>query len=272
MSESDAREGTPAEDESGEEARSTPAARTVREERSLSPMRRTIAERLGESYRNAVHVTLSREVDAEALIEAVDRANGERVNGKREKTERVNGEPADVSLLDVLLLAVSATLSDHPAFNATFEDGSHRTYEEHNVAVAVAIEAGLVTPVIADVGSKSIAEVARERRRLTERVQSGDYSMSDLRGSTFTVSNLGPLGVDSFTPIVNPPEVAILGVGRTRERAEPAGSGVDSDVAFRRWLTVDLSIDHRVVDGADGARFLETLADRVEDVGSLFDG
>jgi len=239
---------------SDEHDRTSPAPRTVTEERTLSPMRRTIADRLGESYRNAVHVTLSREVDAEALVDVADRADDEL--------------GAEVSLLDVLLLAVSETLEQHPAFNATFEDGAHRVYDEHNLAVAVAIEAGLVTPVIADVGGKSLAEVAAERRRVTDLVQAGDHSMSDLRGGTFTVSNLGPLGVDSFTPIINPPQVAILGVGRTRERAAPAADGVE----FRRTLTLDLSIDHRVVDGADGARFLGTLAEHVEDAGALVDG
>ena len=228
----------------------TPAPRTVREERSLSPMRKTIAERLSESYREAVHVTVSREVDAEALVAAAEAAN----------EGDAGAEDVDVSLLDVLLVAVSATLAEHPAFNATFEDGTHRVYEEHNLAVAVAIEAGLVTPVVADVGSKSLAEVAGERRRLTERVQSGEFTMSDLQGSTFTVSNLGPLGVDSFTPVINPPEVAILGVSRLRERARPADAGVE----FRREVTLDLSIDHRVVDGADAARFLSTLAEHVE--------
>jgi pyruvate dehydrogenase E2 component (dihydrolipoamide acetyltransferase) len=122
--------------------------------------------------------------------------------------------------------------------------------------------------VIADVGAKSIAEVATERRRLTDLVQAGDHSMSDLRGGTFTVSNLGPLGVDAFTPIINPPEVAILGVNRLRDRAVPVASGVE----FRRQLPVDLSIDHRVVDGADGARFLATLAEHVEDPDALLDG
>ena len=239
---------------SDEHDRTSPAPRTVTEERTLSPMRRTIADRLGESYRNAVHVTLSREVDAEALVDVADRAD-----------EELGGE---VSLLDVLLLAISETLEQHPAFNATFEDGTHRVYEEHNLAVAVAIEAGLVTPVIADVSGKSLAEVAADRRRVTALVQAGDHSMSDLRGGTFTVSNLGPLGVDSFTPIINPPEVAILGVGRTRERARPAGDGVE----FHRGMTLDLSIDHRVVDGADGARFLGTLAEHVEDAGALVDG
>lgn len=233
--------------------RSTPAERTVEEERSLSPMRRTIAKRLSESYREAVHVTLSRELDAEALVEATARADEE--------------ADVEISILDPLLMAVSATLEEHPIFNATFEDETLRVYDEHNVSIAVAVEAGLVTPVVADVASQSLSELARERRRVTELVQAGEHSMSDLRGSTFTVSNLGPLGVDSFTQIINPPEVAILGVGRIRERATSSESGVE----FRKHLTVDLSLDHRVVDGADGARFLETLAGYVEEAQTFVD-
>lgn len=219
------------------------AERTVREERSLSKMRQTIASRLQESYQNAVHVTVSREVDVEELLRATETADA-----------RLD---ADVSVFDLLLCALSATLDDHPAFNATFEDGTHRLYEEHNVATAVDIEAGLVAPVVRDVGSKSLAEVTAERRRLTETVQSGEYAMSDLRGGTFTVTNLGTLGVDSFTPVINPPEVAILGVNRIRERALRGDGGVE----FRRQMNVDLSFDHRVVDGADAARFLDTLKD-----------
>ncbi|WP_435176421.1 2-oxo acid dehydrogenase subunit E2 [Halorussus sp. AFM4] len=221
--------------------------RTVREERTLSPMRRTIADRLQESYRNAVHVTASREVDAEALVRAADTAD-----------DRLD---ADVSIIDLVLCALSATLDEHPAFNATFEEGTHCLYEQHNVGVAVDIEAGLVTPVLRDVGSKSLGDIATERRELTESVRAGDYSMSDLRGGTVTVTNLGVLGVDSFTPVINPPEVAILGVNRIRERAERGDDGVE----FRRRTNFDLSFDHRVVDGADAARFLDTLADEVTD-------
>lgn len=220
-----------------------PAPRTVVEERSLSPMRKTIANRLQESYRDAVHVTASRSVDAEALLAAAD----------------ARDDP--VTITDVLLDCLSTTLAAHPSFNATFEDGTHRVYEEHNVAVAVDIDAGLVTPVVADVGSRSIAEIAAERRRLTERVQQGDYEMDDLRNGTFTVSNLGVLGVDSFTPIINPPQVAILGVGRLTDEPRPDDDGIE----FRKRMTFDLSFDHRVIDGADAARFLATLAEHVED-------
>lgn len=222
--------------------------RTVLEERKLTGMRRTIANRLQESSQNAAHVTASREADAEALSRATTRAS----------------EAADVgvSVIDVVLRGLSETLAEHPEFNATLEDGVHRLYETQNVAIAVDIDAGLVTPVLADLESKSLEDIALERRELTESVQAGDYSMSDLQGGTFTVTNLGVLGVDSFTPIINPPEVAILGVNRIRERARPADDG---DVEFRKRITFDLSFDHRVVDGADAARFLETLCAHVED-------
>lgn len=225
--------------------------RTVREERSLSPMRKTIANRLQESYRNAVHVTVSREVDAESLVRASEDAD-----------DRLD---VGVSIFDLVLVALSATLDDHPAFNATFEDGTHCLYEEHNLGIAVDIEAGLVSPVLRDVDSKSLAELASERRRMTDDVQAGEYSMGDLQGGTFTVTNLGVLGVDSFTPVINPPEVAILGVNRIRERAQRGDDGIE----FRRQMNLDLSFDHRVVDGADAARFLDTLAGNIGNAGEL---
>jgi len=150
------------------------AERSVREERSLSPMRRTIAERLQRSSRKAVHVTASRDVDAEAALAAAESAE-------------------EASVTDVLLCALSETLGSHPAFNATFEDETHYIYEEHNIGIAVDIEEGLVTPVIGDVGSKSLREIANRRRDLTDRVLEGEYTMSTFRGGTFTVSNLGTL-------------------------------------------------------------------------------
>ncbi|GGJ01800.1 hypothetical protein GCM10008995_09500 [Halobellus salinus] len=300
-----------------------PAERTVASERSLSPMRRTIASRLQESYREAVHVTVSREVSATAALAASD-------------VELDGDGSVSPSVTDVLLRALSDSLADHPSFNATFEDGTHRIYEQHNIGVAVDIDEGLVTPVLEDVGSKSLAEITRERRRLTDRVRAGEYSMSTFENGTFTVSNLGPLGSDFFTPVINPPEVAILGVNRIREAVVPAtaaegrdagngasgdggpagdagnGAGGDGDPAgdagngaggdggpagdagngasgdggpagdagngaggdggpadgrftTDKRMTLDLSFDHRVVDGADAARFLGTLADHLND-------
>lgn len=227
--------------------------RTVREERTLGPMRATIADRLAESYRNAVHVTVSREADAEALMAAADRAD--------------ESLDVDASILDVILVAVSQALSDHPEFNATFEDDRHRLYEEHNLGVAVDIEQGLVAPVIGDVANRSLGEIVTERRRLTALVTAGEHSMSDLKGGTFTVTNLGVLGVDSFTPVINPPQIAILGVNRLRDRAVSGKEGVE----FRPHLNLDLSFDHRIVDGADAARFLGQLVELLEESEALLE-
>ena len=211
-------------------------------------MRKTIANRLQESYQEAVHVTLNRDIDAEELLAAAD-------------TAAETDEGVDPKVTDVILCALSDTLAAHPSFNATFEDGTHRLYEEQNVGLAIAIEDGLVTPVMADIGSKSLGEIANERRRLTRNVQDGDYTMSTFKGGTFTMSNLGTLGTDSFNPVINPGEIGLLGLGRI---SEPAVA-VDADVTFRREMTASLSFDHRVVDGADAASFLGTLAENLED-------
>ncbi|MDG5817352.1 2-oxo acid dehydrogenase subunit E2 [Natronococcus sp. A-GB7] len=228
------------------------AGRTLREERPFDGMRRTIASRLGESYREAVHVTTHREADAEALFSAVDAAD--------------DALEVDVSVQDVLLLAISAALEDHPEFNATFEDDTHRLWNEHNLGVAVDIEQGLIAPVLRNVDEKSLEAVATERRELVGAATEGEYTMDDLRGGTFTVTNLGVLGVESFDPIINPPQVAILGVDAVAERPT---RGADDGVEWRRHLPFDLSFDHRVVDGADAARFLGTLVERIEEPWSL---
>ncbi len=222
------------------------AQRTVVESVEFGGMRRTIADRLSQSARNAVHVTENRTVDAEELLAATEAAK--------------EAMDADVSMSDLLLVAISATLAEHPGFNATYEDETHTIYEEHNLGLAVDIEAGLIAPVLADVGEKDLADIADGRHRITERALSGEYTMDDLTGGTFTITNLGVLGVESFDPIINPPQVAILGVNAIQERAERAERGIE----FRRKLPFSLSFDHRVVDGADAARFLQTLTEHVE--------
>ncbi|MGB9957630.1 2-oxo acid dehydrogenase subunit E2 [Haloferax prahovense] len=230
----------------------TAASEPVETERPLSGMRRTIADRLGESYREAVHVTIDRRADAEELLAAANAAD--------------DALGVDVSITDVLLLALSASLDEHPAFNATFEDGVHRLHGEHNVCVAVDIDEGLIAPVVRDVASLSLAELAETRAEVTQRALSGDFTMDDLSGGTFTVSNLGVLGVESFDPIINPPQVAILGVNTIRREAVPTDDG---DVAVRRVISFSLSFDHRIVDGADAARMLGTLVEHVENPWSL---
>ncbi|ELK56280.1 dihydrolipoamide S-acyltransferase, partial [Haloferax sp. BAB-2207] len=225
----------------------TAASEPAETERPLSGMRRTIADRLGESYREAVHVTVDRRADAEELLAAANAAD--------------DALGVDVSITDVLLLALSASLDEHPEFNATFEDGVHRLHGEHNVCIAVDIDEGLIAPVVRDVASLSLSELAETRAEVTQRALSGDFTMDDLSGGTFTVSNLGVLGVESFDPVINPPQVAILGVNTIRREAVPTDDG---DVAVRRVISFSLSFDHRIVDGADAARMLGTLVEHVE--------
>ncbi|WP_416838860.1 2-oxo acid dehydrogenase subunit E2 [Haloferax sp. DFSO52] len=230
------------------------AAKTepVEMERPLSGMRRTIANRLGQSYRESVHVTVNRSADAEELLAAADAAD--------------DALGVDVSISDVLILAVSAALDEYPAFNATFEENVHKLHESHNICMAVDIDEGLIAPVVRDVDSLSLAELAEERAATTQRALSGDYTMDDLTGGTFTISNLGVLGVESFDPIINPPQVAILGVNTIRKQVVPTDDG---DVAVRRVISFSLSFDHRIVDGADAARFLGALVEHVENPWSL---
>jgi pyruvate dehydrogenase E2 component (dihydrolipoamide acetyltransferase) len=215
------------------------ATRTVSEARQLSGVQQTISDRLGESYRNAVHVTVKREFDATAL---------------RNVSAAADAAGADVSMTDLLVRAAGAELAARPAFNALFEDGEHRPIEEVNIGVAVDVEAGLITPVVPRVDAKSVETVADARGRLTDRALSGEFTSDDLAGGTFTITNLGPFGVDSFDPVINPPEVAILGVGRVR-----------NDGA----MTLSLSFDHRVLNGADAAKFLDGLVGTLTDALAL---
>lgn len=215
------------------------ASRTVREVRELSGMQETVGDRLGESYRNAVHVTVKRSFDAGRL---------------RGVTAAAGAAGAEVSLTDVMLRIVGTQLDAQPAFNALYEDGEHRLIEEVNVGVAVDVDDGLVTPVVPSMTERTVEAVARIRGEHVDRATAGAFTADDLSGGTFTVSNLGPFGVDSFDPVINPPEVAILGVGRVREDGS---------------MTLSLSFDHRVVNGADAARFLDGLVGRLTDPAAL---
>ncbi len=218
-------------------------ALTVRERRQLTPLRRIIAERLGESYQHAVHVTLHRHVTVSALLEFRDTQS-----------------PGQPSIEDFVIKACALALQDHPAFNALFTDGVHQLVEEVNIGIAVDTDRGLVVPVLKDAHRLTLAEIAAQRRDLVERTRHWRHRREDLEEGTFTVSNLGVLGIDAFTPIINPPQVAILGVGRIRPWPGTGAGGEPGGAT----MALSLSFDHRVVDGADAARFLQAIAERIE--------
>ncbi len=217
----------------------------------LQGMRRTIAERMTTSYRTTPHITFTVRVDMSRFEEA--RA---RLNARAEAA----GEP-HVSATALIVKAVAWALRQHPWLNSTLHDEEIHLLPEVNVGVAVALEEGLIVPVVHQADRKSVAEIAAEMNDLVTRAREGRLTPADVAGGTFTVSNLGPFGIEQFTAIINPPQAAILAVGATQ--LEPV---VDEEgqVVVRPVMRMTLSADHRVVDGARAARFLTDLREALE--------
>jgi pyruvate dehydrogenase E2 component (dihydrolipoamide acetyltransferase) len=220
---------------------------------TLSTTWRLMAERLTQSWTNVPHFYLVRDVDARQLI-AWHRRARERVVEK-------------LTYTDLLVKLVAAALRAHPRVNASWGDNVIRLNQKINIGLAVAVEEGLVAPVLHQADEMSLGQIASRRQEVVERAQAGKLRLDDISGGTFTVSNLGMYGVDAFNAIVNPPQAAILAVGRISERVV----AVQGQPAVRPMLMLSLSFDHRVVDGARGAQFLQTLAQLIEDPLSLLD-
>jgi len=159
------------------------------------------------------------------------------------------------SLNDFIVKASALALRKHPRTNGSYSDGNVVLHSRVNVGIAVATDEALVVPTIFDADSRSLGEIALESRRLATRVRTGDVTPSELSGATFTVSNLGMYGMTAITPIINPPQAAILGAGALRQVACPA----DGTIRVRQLMTFTLSCDHRILTGADAAQFLTTI-------------
>jgi pyruvate dehydrogenase E2 component (dihydrolipoamide acetyltransferase) len=154
-----------------------------------------------------------------------------------------------------VIKVAAATLMQHPQVNASFQDKSVRYYEHADIGVAVAIEDGLITPIVRTADQKSLGEIAAEVRDLAERARNRKLRPEEYLGATFSISNLGMFGIDEFTAVINPPEGAILAVGAMA--AKPVVR--DGEVVVRQMMHVTMSCDHRVIDGATGAKFLQTF-------------
>lgn len=211
------------------------------EERDLSRMRQAIARRMAESKRVAPHFYVTSEID---MTEALRLRNS--LNALLE-------EGAKISVTDMLVKATARTLKEFPEVNASYFEGKLRVYRQVNVGIAVALEQGLVTPVISDCDKKPLAQIAREAKELVERARSGRMRPEDFTPGTFSISNLGMFDVEDFVAIINPPEAAILAVGSVIPRPVV----VDGEVKVADRMRVTLSADHRVIDGAVAARFLQ---------------
>jgi pyruvate dehydrogenase E2 component (dihydrolipoamide acetyltransferase) len=212
-----------------------------------------MAQRLTQSWSEVPHFYLVREVNAGALIDWRTQAQA-RLNEK-------------LTYTDLLVKLVAAALGKHPRLNARWEKETIVLNEAINIGLAVAVEEGLLVPVVHQADRLGLKEIAARRRALVERANTGKLALNDLQGGTFTISNLGMYGVDAFNAILNPPQAAILAVGRMADRVVP----VDGVPAVRPMLTLTLTCDHRTVDGARGAQFLQTLAGYIEDPLGMLD-
>ena len=233
-------------------AAAQPAAEADVEEVPLTPMRRVVARRLTESMQSAPHFYLTTRVDVTRLLELRAELNRQLADG---------GQDRKVSVNDLLVKACAGLLAANRELNVSFGGDKLIVHNRVHIGVAVAVDGGLLVPVVRDADQKSLTQVAREAGELVERARAGKLSGDDMGGGTFTVSNLGMLGVEQFTAVINPPEAAILAVGAAGP--EPVATA-DGQVEVRQVLRLTLSIDHRAVDGATGARFLAQLKDVLE--------
>jgi pyruvate dehydrogenase E2 component (dihydrolipoyllysine-residue acetyltransferase) len=214
----------------------------------LTQIRKTIAKRLAQSIGPIPTFYLTTEVDMERVWEA------------REALVAGQVRQIKVSFNDIIIKAVAMGLRQHPACNAWWQDDHIRYWNEVHVSMAVAVEEGLITPVIRHADQKTLREIAAESRDLAGRARDRRLKPEEYTGGTFSVSNLGMLDIDEFTAVINPPEAGILAVGRIAEK--PVAQ--DGAIAVRRRMRLTMSCDHRVIDGATGAQFLKTLKGMLE--------
>lgn len=216
----------------------------------LTQMRKTIARRLVESIGPVPHFFLTVDVDMSRTIDA-----RRRVNARLEK------EGVRVSINDIVLKAVAVALRRHPECNAHWGGDHVRRFNRVHLGVAVAIDDGLITPVVTDADRKGLSQIAREIRELASRAREKRLTPAEYTGATFSVSNLGMFGIHEFTGVINPPEAGILAVGAVADRPV----AVDGAVRIRPQMKMTMSCDHRVIDGAQGSRFLATLRGILEE-------
>ncbi len=216
---------------------------------ALTPIRRAIAERMVASHTTTAPVTLTTTVDVTALVDL------------RKQFRATHADPALVpSFTELVIKLGAATLVAHPVMNSVWDAPGSRASEGVHIGFAVDTDAGLLVPVVRDADRLSLSEIRSQARGLIERARAGKLRAEEMRGGTFTVTNLGSYGIEAFTPLINLPQAAILGMGRIK--TQPHWDG--REFIPREMMTLSLTFDHRVVDGAPAARFLHDLAKRLE--------
>ena len=217
----------------------------------LIGMRQRIAERLTASYQSIPHIQFTARVDMSNFINARNDYNELAIERGDEK----------VSVTAMLIKLVSMVIADHPMLNSSLVDETIVLHQDINIGVAVALENGLIVPVVKNANLKGISQIAAETSDLVKRAREETLVSSDVRGGTFTITNLGPYGVEQFNAIINPPEAGILAIGATTNEVVPLDGGA---IAVRPIMRFTLSADHRIVDGAVAARFIADLKSTFE--------
>jgi pyruvate dehydrogenase E2 component (dihydrolipoamide acetyltransferase) len=216
----------------------------------VSQMRKAIAKRLSLSSGPVPHFYLTVEIDM-----------GEAMKMRARVNERFAAEGIKVSPNDLVIRAVAGALRRHPWVNASWQGDTIRMNDRVNIGVAVAVEEGLITPVIFDADRKGVSEISREVKELAGRAREKKLKPEEYTGSTFSISNLGMFGIEEFTAVLNPPEAAILAIGASVDKVV----AIDGEMQIRPRMRVTLTCDHRVIDGATGAEFLRTFKSYLED-------
>lgn len=219
----------------------TPVPAPTPQSLPLRGMRKVIAERMHKSLQGSAQLTITTEVDVTQLID------------RRQEVQR----EFNATYTDFIVQACAHALKQHARMNAALAGDAIHLQDHINVGVAVALDEGLIVPVIGNTDKKSLQEIAQEARNLAEKARAGKLTLEEVSGGTFTVSNLGMYGVDGFTPILNTPQTGILGVGRIVEKPVI----YRGEIAKRSMMVLSLTFDHRVIDGAPAGAFLQTVAD-----------
>ena len=234
-------------------AQTAPAARQVADGSAStlienSPMRMVIAERLQQSMQDAPHFFVSMDICIDPLLEARKALNAAAPDGIK------------ISVNDMIIKAAAMTLMRHPEVNSSWEGKHTRQHHHADIAVAVAIENGLVTPIVRQAEAKGLNAISDEMKDLAGRARNGRLKADEITGGSFTISNLGPYGVSAFTAVINPPHAAILAIAAGEERPVVR----DGEITVATMMTATLSCDHRVVDGAKGAEWMAWFKALVE--------
>lgn len=211
----------------------------------LTGVKKVVAERMTKSYQTTPQLTITTEADVTQTFKSYQET---KLKFKEERNLKL-------TFLHIIIKATISALRDHQILNSALMNGKVKVFKDINMGVAVATERGLIVPVIHRVNSKTLVEIASFVENLSRRARSDELSIEDVIGGTFTISNLGAYGVNIFTPIINPPQCAILGVGRLAEKPVV----IEGKIEVRRMLPLSLTFDHRVIDGVPAARFLQSL-------------